>query len=35
MKHRLPEPLLAYRQRHTQRPAMAKAIEKEQTAAKG
>lgn len=34
MKHRLPEPLMAYRERHIQRPAMAKAIEKEQTAAK-
>ena len=35
MKHRLPEPLLAYRERHIKRPAMAKAIEKEQAAAKG
>ncbi|WGI25270.1 glutathione S-transferase family protein [Halomonas alkaliantarctica] len=33
MKHRLPEPLMAYRERHTQRAAMARAIEKEQTAA--
>ena len=35
MKHRLPEPLLAYRERHIKRPAMAKAMEKEQAAAKG
>jgi glutathione S-transferase len=35
MKHRLPEPLLAYRVRHIKRPAMAKAMEKEQAAAKG
>lgn len=34
MKHRLPEPLLAYRERHIKRPAMAKAMEKEQAAAK-
>lgn len=33
MKHRLPEPLIAYRGRHIQRAAMAKAIEKEQAAA--
>ena len=35
IKHRLPEPLLAYRERHIKRPAMAKAMEKEQAAAKG
>lgn len=35
MKHRLPELLMAYRERHIRRPAMAKAIEKEQAAAKG
>ncbi|MGP9766245.1 glutathione S-transferase family protein [Halomonas sp. AOP13-D3-9] len=35
MKHRLPEPLMAYRARHIQRAAMAKAMEKEQAAAKG
>lgn len=35
MKHRLPEPLLAYYKRHTQRPAMAKATAKEQAAANG
>ena len=33
MKHRLPEPLMAYRERHIQRTAMTKAIEKEQAAA--
>lgn len=32
MKHRLPEALLAYRERHTQRPAMARATAREQTA---
>lgn len=33
MKHRLPEPLMAYRERHIQRAAMARAMEKEQAAA--
>ncbi len=33
MKHRLPEPLVAYRARHAYRPALARAAEKEQTAA--
>lgn len=32
MKHRLPETLLAYRERHIQRPAMALAIAREQAA---
>lgn len=32
MKHRLPEPLLAYRERHSQRPAMAKAVAREKAA---
>ncbi|UXZ54151.1 glutathione S-transferase family protein [Halomonas sp. 7T] len=32
MKHRLPEPLVAYHARHAARPAMARAIEKEQAA---
>lgn len=35
MKHRLPEPLLAYRERHTKRPAMAKAVAREKAAAEG
>ncbi|TVP43768.1 MAG: glutathione S-transferase family protein [Halomonas sp.] len=34
-KHRLPDSLLAYQKRHIQRPAMAKAMEQEQTAAEG
>lgn len=33
MKHRLPEPLAAYRVRHADRPALVRAIEKEQAAA--
>ena len=33
MKHRLPEPLIAYRKRHAKRPAMARAIEREKAAA--
>ncbi|MGO2006439.1 glutathione S-transferase family protein [Vreelandella alkaliphila] len=33
MKHRLPEPLAAYRARHAERPALARAAEKEQEAA--
>lgn len=33
MKHRLPETLMAYRERHIQRPAMAKADTREKTAA--
>ncbi|WP_339117921.1 glutathione S-transferase family protein [Halomonas sp. BMC6] len=33
MKHRLPEPLVAYRARHANRPALARAAEKEQAAA--
>ena len=32
MKHRLPETLMAYRDRHIKRPAMARAIEREQAA---
>ncbi|AVI62062.1 glutathione S-transferase family protein [Halomonas sp. GFAJ-1] len=32
MKHRLPEPLVAYHARHSARPAMARAMEKEQAA---
>lgn len=32
MKHRLPEPLAAYRARHAERPALARAVEKEQAA---
>ncbi|HDZ47737.1 hypothetical protein LCGC14_0107660 [marine sediment metagenome] len=32
MKHRLPETLLAYRERHIQRPAMARAIAREKAA---
>jgi len=35
MKHRLPEPLLAYRERHIKRPAMAKAVAREKAAAEG
>jgi glutathione S-transferase len=35
MKHRLAEPLLAYRERHIQRPAMAKAVARERAAAEG
>ncbi|MGM0832284.1 MAG: glutathione S-transferase family protein [Pseudomonadota bacterium] len=33
MKHRLPEPLAAYRARHADRPALARAMAKEQAAA--
>lgn len=33
MKHRLPEPLIAYQKRHTQRPALAKAAAHEKQAA--
>lgn len=33
MKHRLPEPLIAYRERHAKRPAMTRAIEREKAAA--
>ncbi|MGY4877820.1 glutathione S-transferase family protein [Vreelandella aquamarina] len=33
MKHRLPEPLDTYRQQHMQRPAIARAMQKEQAAA--
>ncbi|AYF33573.1 glutathione S-transferase [Vreelandella alkaliphila] len=33
MKHRLPEPLAVYRARHADRPALARAMEKEQEAA--
>ncbi|WP_301583909.1 glutathione S-transferase family protein [Halomonas alkaliantarctica] len=33
MKHRLPEPLAAYRTRHADRPALARAMAKEQAAA--
>lgn len=32
MKHRLPEPLLAYRERHSQRSAMARAVQREMSA---
>lgn len=35
MKHRLPEPLFAYRERHIQRPTMAKAVAREKAAAEG
>ena len=35
MKHRLPEPLVAYSKRHAGRPALARAAEKEQAATKG
>ncbi|AJY48842.1 glutathione S-transferase family protein [Halomonas sp. KO116] len=35
MKHRLPEPLFAYRERHIKRPAMAKAVAREKAAAEG
>ncbi|RUR31362.1 glutathione S-transferase family protein [Vreelandella nanhaiensis] len=33
MKHRLPEPLVAYQKRHAQRPALAKAVAREKQAA--
>ncbi len=33
MKHRLPETLITYRERHTQRPAMANAVAREKAAA--
>ncbi|NYS61198.1 glutathione S-transferase family protein [Vreelandella salicampi] len=33
MKHRLPEPLTIYRERHAKRPAMAKAMDREKSAA--
>lgn len=35
MKHRLPEPLIVYRERHSQRPAMAQAVAREKAAAEG